>query len=327
MIIQIQNYKQELPVYIKFSQIQSSDSCAPLSIQNITATFNCTVVSHPEGLAAVMISYNQIDWYSFGGYLSNSTIDYYSTDPTKTFSFVSCSAGYTALDYTQTCQPCPVGTYKPSSGTYQCIQCANNTYADASGSSTCKQCPQYSTTLGLGANSSYQCVCDTGFYTSQDFITDYNNASSVYHNLNSSLYNRRCVSCPEGAVCPEANTTYPMAAFGYWNPPEIPQRFTFFSCFPSEACPGGGPANCSDGYTDVNCGLCATHSYDDSQRYYKWQNKCKQCAPGAWWRSILFILLLGLITLAFFGFSSIKVSHLSSISIAFSFWQIISMFK
>jgi hypothetical protein len=42
---------------------------------------------------------------------------------------------------------------------------------------------------------------------------------------------------------------------------------------------------------------------------------------------LLFILFIGGITLAFFGFASVRISHLSSISIAFSFWQIISMFS
>jgi hypothetical protein len=265
-----------------------------------------------------------IDWYSYGGVLQNVSAGYpfISSLLPGTFYFLPCSAGYTTDDYSKPCLPCPLGTYKPSAGIYTCIPCANNTYADQTGMTSCINCPLYSTTNGISANSTYSCVCLADYYTTPSFIANYANYS---YWMNNATYDDRCTQCPYGSVCPVTNMTYPLAAPGFWNSPD--DRFVFFECFPAEACPGGGPANCSLGYVGTNCGLCLTSATNDSQKYFKWQNKCQLCTSGAWWRAILFILFLGIVTLAFFGFASIKVSHLSSISIAFSFWQVISIFN
>src|SRR2546430_2584505 len=69
-------------------------------------------------------------------------------------------------------------------------------------------------------------------------------------------------------------------------------------------CSGGGVNNCSVGYNPLSdvCGLCDVG-------YYKWRNECVACSADAWYKLLLAIVALGVITVAFFAISSARVSH------------------
>jgi hypothetical protein len=330
--VYVANYTQGLTVYLRVASTYIQEPCKTYDTSSDIAVFTCTMASHDQGTFPLYISYNQIHYYSYGGLLRNESDSYpsFKSGAPGTFSFSGCGAGYTADDFSKNCTACPAGTYKPSAGTYECIQCPNNTYSDTPGQSSCTSCPLFTSTLGQGANTSYACVCTPGYYRTRDFVANYLNTSVDYFTSNTTLFNKRCTICPPGGSCPIYNMTYPLAAYGYWNANYTGpgnDRFVFFKCFPAEACPGGGPENCTFGYQGTNCGLCLNDPSSTQTQFYKWQYKCQQCQEGTWWRLLLFILLIAGITVIFFVFSSIKITHLSSISIAFSFWQIISMFS
>jgi phosphoglycerol transferase MdoB-like AlkP superfamily enzyme len=68
-------------------------------------------------------------------------------------------------------------------------------------------------------------------------------------------------------------------------------------------------------------------------KFFRYRSKtyCLQCDElwYSWMKLIvlgLILLLIGIVTLVFFALSSTKMSHLTSLSIAWSFWQIISLF-
>jgi hypothetical protein len=73
------------------------------------------------------------------------------------------------------------------------------------------------------------------------------------------------------------------------------------------------------GYSGPRCGFC-------SKWYYRFRRNCNKCEEGAWLRLIGLLALMALVTGVFFLLSSTKVHHIASIAIAFSFWQVISMF-
>jgi hypothetical protein len=73
------------------------------------------------------------------------------------------------------------------------------------------------------------------------------------------------------------------------------------------------------GYSGPRCGFC-------SNNYYRFRRNCNKCEDGAWLRLVGILGLMAVVTGIFFLLSSTKVHHIASIAIAFSFWQVISMF-
>jgi hypothetical protein len=285
------------PLYVRFSEIISSIPCQTIN----NTMINCTVVAHANGPARVMISYNQNDWYLFNGVLYNSSIDVPLTDPSYNFQYIPCGIGYTAPDYKTQCTPCQPGFYKFSAGIYSCIPCANGTYTSLYGSSNCSMCPA-NTFSPDNATSLYECGCISGYYVNPK--SDFTDSAQA------------CIPCPIGAECNGFNTTQPSALPGYWYSTQ--DNYTFYSCLPSYSCPGGGPENCAVGYTNQLCGQCI-------KGYYKNSNSCVACSPYAWLFLVICILSIIILVLLFFHIASLRVAHISSISIAASFFQTIAI--
>lgn len=127
-----------------------------------------------------------------------------------------------------------------------------------------------------------------------------------------------CIECPSGGVCNSTNTTLAFAQPGYWYSRD--NSSAFFTCNPPFACTGGGYESCEVGFFGPRCGKCMPG-------YYKFRNRCIECSGDAQWRFLLGVIVLAVLTLVFFGLSSIKVHHISGLSIGFGFWQILSMFS
>jgi hypothetical protein len=168
-------------------------------------------------------------------------------------------------------------------------------------SGNCTLCPVHSTSAP-NSTDVFGCVCDAGYYRIR----------------NPATYNDICSPCPKGAVCNGMNVTQPLAKPGYWWDPD--DYNTFYVCAPAESCPGGGARNCTPGYTSRVCGLC-------ENGYYKFNRKCTVCDPQGWWKLLLAVIALGVVTVAFFAISSVKISHISSLSIAFSYYQVVAIFS
>jgi hypothetical protein len=291
-------------LYVRFSESISQVPCRLIDLEydGVTSTVNCTTLIHVDGQAAIMVSYDQINWFYKGGkiYKTGQVIPVEGYN----YQYIGCPAGYTTANLAEPCSPCPAGTYKPTSGSYACIPCANGTYTGLTGQTNCSLCP-LSMGSALGSKTLRDCGCNIGFYfnpnTPKNYMVD------------------TCLVCKVGANCNRFNITIPDALPGYWHTGAKP--YDYFKCYPATACLGGGYNNCSAAYNPVSrvCGICQTG-------YYKWRNACEECTPNAWWKLLLALIIGGIITVVFFAISSAKASHLSSISIAFSFWQIISIF-
>eukprot|EP01080_Neovahlkampfia_damariscottae_P000472 gene472-6883_t len=221
-------------IYCKYGDIACVENC---KFGN-NMTIICPVQSHPPGKANFSISYNQIDWHYLDAY---------------SFTFETCDVGYTAESYKQPCKLCPPGTYKPTRGLYDCIKCEVGTYTEFAGASICEKCPTNTTSDIVGSSSNINCVCAPGYYVNPE--------TQYYANGD-----RRCTTCPSGALCPGSNTTKPIAEYGYWYSKS--DYHNFYKCNPESSCGGVGPENCTAGYTGIRCGNC-------QNRHYKFQKRCK----------------------------------------------------
>jgi hypothetical protein len=248
----------------------------------------CHIDSNPSGSYLMRVTYNKVNYYDVG-----------------MIQFTECEAGYSSPDFTIRCTLCPPGTYKPTKGFYKCLPCANETFNQFFGSLSCDKCGDNTTTLDVGASTTQQCVCAPGYY--------YNtNPSDLTGNY------RKCIACPIGGFCNSTNTTIPTALEGYWY--DNSDWSTFQSCTPTYSCPGGGFANCTQGYSGPRCGYC-------SRNYFRNRKNCLACDPPGtvWTRIVAIAVCVFALTIAFFLLSSAKVSHISSIAIALSLWQVLAI--
>jgi hypothetical protein len=273
-------------MYCKFGQIVCDKECKWISPQRV----DCRAQSHPPGQVTIYLSYNKFDWHPSASKFEIST----------------CNAGYTAKDYLSPCKLCPPGTYKQASGLYECLPCPVDTFSEFAGSQLCEKCPTNTTTgIVIGATSHSQCVCQDRFYF--NIALDQHSGS-----------HKKCIQCPAGAACNGLNTTEPLALPGYWN--FKTNIHDFYLCKPKESCPGFSAENCTEGYKGIRCGQCL-------QKWYKFRGVCNRCERTeiTWLRLLGIGGALAIITGIFFALSSMKVQHIASIAIAFSFWQGLSM--
>ena len=302
--------RSDLDWFARFGVTQSSIECVLLNHNSVdeTALVQCVTMEKflPEEVL-VELSHNKVDWF---GSASLSSVGKYH--------FVPCGQGQYLPKITGgVCTLCPLGTYKPTPGDFDCVTCDADMYNSEYGALTCTSCPANSVTGGKrGSTSYFDCMCKHDLMVN---ATHYLNKISTEKILQDTL--TRCVACPVGGNCTGLNVTMPDAAQGYWFDPAKGQDYLqFYMCTPRASCPGGSSAICSNGYQGRICGLC-------TNGWYKSKSVCKQCGDDAWLRFILFVVFVAVIIAAFFSFGSVNLSHVSSISIGMSFWQVISIFS
>ncbi|KAG2392729.1 hypothetical protein C9374_011454 [Naegleria lovaniensis] len=256
------SFDSESRIYFKLGDFTSEFDCQ----FNHAYEINCTTPSHPDGPATVAISYNN---YQFA----------YST---VSVNVKACAAGYSAPDYINTCEACPLGTYKPLEGFFACIQCEIGSYNNQTAQSKCVNCGAFKTTVSVGSSSILNCDCDKGYYRR-------NGSSPV---------SADCWACPVGATCPGGSAL----------PVPIPgQNLTL-------------EGRCGTGYTGIKCVSCVPGLY------FKSGDVCQQCNEDIQLRFLIVVAVILVLAVLFFKFAQLKVSHLSSISIAVSYFQIIAVF-
>ncbi|KAG2373887.1 hypothetical protein C9374_011772 [Naegleria lovaniensis] len=230
-------------------------------------------------------------------FLSRNTVNFVKA--ANKFTYIGCGPGYEQASFAELCKPCQPGFYKNYTGG-PCIACDVGHYTSTFGSTYCTKCPSLQTTQTTGAVSVTQCGCPSSKY---------------YYNV----FNARCESCPKGATCSFFNTTYPTAQAGYWHSNASGYNpYNFYECIPSSSCGEGQFENCTEGYTGFVCGLC-------QEGYYRNSRSCQKCSALA---PLFLAILIGgvaVIAVIFFMISSVKVHHISSLSIALFFFQVNSM--
>jgi hypothetical protein len=250
---------------------------------------SCFIISNADGSIKLDFSYNQIDWYS-----TNTN-----------FTFLPCEAGYGTSSYAEPCKPCPLGTFKNSKGISTCAECPLNTFSDSLASVNCTSCPNKMKSPGkkTGLTSISQCVCV--------------NNTMVHPSLGI------CLDCPVGAICEGENVTLPLSQNGWWFSKE--NILIFYQCFPHSRCiNGGSPDNCTIGYEGLRCGRCI-------EGYFRSKLTCKRCNDKEITAltlviAIIVILLVLVVACIIFIITSTTISQLTSYSITFGYWQILSTF-
>lgn len=275
-------------LYVKAGKVDQPSTCKLIRTTTNFHQIQCFIGAVEAGLADIELSYNRKQWYA----------------ASTQFLFTTCKAGFGTKSFKDACRPCAPGTYKPTAGLYDCLACKNGTYSDVIGAVSCDSCPNRATTLSDGASSLFNCTCTSSYFVNPLF--DISKKPFDY-----------CFPCPIGGVCNKTNTTIPEAAFGYWYTEK--NNSLMFKCNPLASCPGGVFRTCAEGYVGDRCGRCL-------DGYYKFKKACTPCSRDAWWRLVVACVIVMILCAFFLTFSSLKVSHINGIAIAFSFWQVISMF-
>nr|CAG4719168.1 unnamed protein product [Naegleria fowleri] len=286
-------FNSEYRIYFKLGDFTSEHDCQ----FNSAFEINCTTPAHPDGPASVAISYNNYQY----AYSTNSV------------NVKACAAGFSAPDYINTCEACPLGTYKPLEGFFSCIQCEIGSYNNQTAQPKCVNCGAFKTTVSVGSSSIFDCDCEKGYYRR-------NGSSPV---------SADCWPCPTGATCP-GGSTLPIPLPGYWwdadNPESQNGKIVLLKCDEPNAairCPGQNltlEGRCGTGYTGIKCVSCVPGLY------FKSGDVCQQCNEDIQLRFLIVMAVILILALLFFKFAQLKVSHLSSISIAVSYFQIIAVF-
>jgi hypothetical protein len=308
LLLFVSNHSHKIEeIFVRVGRIEEVAPCVlvqnirpPPSIPSPSSILRCFVSSREPGMANISITYNKRDWYDLKD---------------RQFEFVPCKPGWGAKVASTECAPCPAGYFKATAGVYECQACPIGSYSETVGSTFCLSCPTYSTSPAASP-SRYNCTCLPGYMVNIALYSN-DNKPTMLDSIPFAMQ-QRCMKCPVGGNCSMSNTTVPLALPNYWYSKENVTSFSL--CTPHFACPGGNYSTCAPGYTGAVCGRCDIH-------YFKWRNTCQQCQGGAWWRFLVGIIIVLFIMAFFFGFSSVKVSHISGMAIGFSFWQILSMFS
>jgi len=285
-------------ISIRFGQFGTANPCTVTSIIAANPTtnttervlVNCKLSPNEVGLFQTSLTYNKKQYHP----------------QAFEFRFLGCKPGWYAPTFAEECVKCQPGYYKSTgeyiNGTVSCFECPVNTYTSTFGSTQCTECPPNTKTLGKASVLQSDCGC-LSTYLLNPFLSE---KSPSY-----------CITCPIGANCTSFNTTVSKALPGFWF--SSTNKVKFDKCNPVESCPGGAPEQCAYGYTGDRCGKCLN-------KFWKFKGHCTPCSGEAPWRFVVLVVILSIITLLFFTFSSIKVRHVTSASIAFGFSQVISLF-
>jgi hypothetical protein len=250
---------------------------------------SCKLISNADTSIKFDLSYNRIDWY-----------------PTmNNFTFIPCAAGFGTSSYGDPCLPCPLGQFKPSKGIATCTNCPVNTFSNQLGSTNCTSCPLNMKSPGVkkGLKSATECVCVN---------------NTMVHPTTG-----LCITCPIGAICSPENVTLPISQEGWWFSRE--NITIFYQCFPISRCiNGGAPDNCTLGYEGLRCGRCI-------EGFYRSKLTCKRCNDKEITAltlliAIFVVILVLIVVCVIFVITSTTVSQLTSYSIIFGYWRILSTF-
>lgn len=274
-------------VIFKLEEIQSSQDCQVISDTSLL----CFTPTHPEtNQGKISISFNENQFFTYKN---------------ATFTVLGCPVGYSSNHYSLPCQICPSGSFKPAAGFFDCVTCPFGSFQSLPGNSSCNLCPKRSTSP-QGSVSISNCDCDINYYR-----------------LNGTTSGTECRDCPKGGIC-KGGSNIPQPRPGYWyNYIDSPiNDWAFELCNNQDFCTGNLSSNlgCIEGRKGRLCEDCW-------EGYYKSSGHCLVCNNDVRWRMILIIIVLIVLLLLFFKFAQLKVSHLSSFSIAISYYQIIAVFS
>eukprot|EP01080_Neovahlkampfia_damariscottae_P007240 gene7240-11558_t len=275
----------------KLTETRSSFDC---TIHNDTYSV-CIAPSHPEDKdAQISISFNENQFFKWQGAGSS------------TYEVLSCDKGLAGKDFEAPCTPCVAGMFKPLRGFFDCIKCTANTYQPLQRSEICNQCPPRTISIP-GSTNITDCDCEPGTWR------PFNSTSGI-----------ECDVCVDGGRCDGADSL-PYPKIGYYWDRSTGQTdpYKFVQCKVEVYCTGNvtnGQEGCVVGRTGLLCEECAAG-------YFKSSGNCELCNTEVQWRMIVVISFLVVLILLFFKFAQLKVSHLSSFSIASSYYQIIAVFS
>ncbi|CAK0860455.1 unnamed protein product [Prorocentrum cordatum] len=215
----------------------------------------------------------------------------------------SCPAGSFQKSPGQTaCEPCSSGKFTDSQGNTACTDCAVATYAEGSGNTNCTSCLAHESTMVRAAETSWDCVCDAGYYRAAG-------------HSESSGARTDCKACPAGMECEKGNDA-PMVSAGFWVSEQngIDREYSVYRCQNDLECPGGEAGTCAAGRDPsvIGCASCRPAYHRASK------GECTKCEGSAWLPLLgaSFLVVCGLSAVAFFARVDVTKIRMNTVSVA-----------
>jgi hypothetical protein len=293
------------PKYIRLSG-GSSQGEAALPIQRqrqrvLTEGFALRIAILSDGsgvLAAALaaLTSNQTFWQAVKDRLTamgaSSTLD--ASDIVVQDVVSACNTNFKYDNMTGSCSAvlmeCAKGTYAVA-GTGKCLLCPSSKYSGTKGAFACDSCTDNANS-SIGASSSTECVCGSGYYKTHDSL---------------------CDTCPPNADCGSGSKTgFTLATLraskGYWRATN--STTTFHPCPARAACVGeiigdynkhAADQQCRAGHTGLLCMVCAENYVK------KIGNRCVKCEDGEGLRGLMgvlafFVVFFALAALAWYSY-------------------------
>lgn len=182
-----------------------------------------------------------------------------------------CAPGRAAPSGSTNCSNCEPGTYAAIAGMPECEACWPGSFQEDSSSTVCLKCRAHALTVGTGASSVRECVCEQGFFDCTNPQDD------------SVCKRKECNECPYDAICNQSETLESLQTRAdFWRATN--NTNVFHQCLKPDACAGGRidqgntDSQCATGYSGLRCQLC-----DTANGYAKHQpgDVCSKCKPNA----------------------------------------------
>jgi len=181
----------------------------------------------------------------------------------------SCQPGSTSSGDSQSCVPCPGGTYTSLDAGNNCTLCPSGSFALSPGSSACELCPvgRYATEAGalLCTSCGQSMQSKEAFTTMQKLVVNGFDQFSYVAGAEQASYcgcdigyrstsGGECETCTEGMVCPGLGTV--LIDYGYFS--EAQPDISVYECHGDEGrCAGGPPGQtCAQGRRGLTCAEC-----------------------------------------------------------------------
>ncbi|CAK0840968.1 unnamed protein product [Prorocentrum cordatum] len=229
---------------------------------------------------------------------------------------MSCPAGTFQKSPGQTaCESCSSGKFTSSEGNTACTDCGVGTYAEGSDNTACTSCATHESTMIRGATTSWECVCDDGYFRAKG----HSEMDGVH---------AECNACPQGMDCEKGDDDPPPKLLaGFWVSEQdgIDREYSVYRCRDELECPGGDAGTCADGRdpSEIGCASCKENHHVGSN------GECQMCQGSAVLPLIgaAIATLCGLVGMAFFARVDVTKVRMNTVSVAICMSQTIMILQ
>lgn len=185
------------------------------------------------------------------------------------------------------CMECPIGKYNAIKGK-DCVECSPGTYQDRPGQAKCEPCPVGTFAPSTGAITQSDCInCAAGYYAPHEGMSRCLKCPMGQYGAADRTSTATCDNCPDGTFSNEIGSTDASACTpctkGYYSETGEPCQECGVGTYQDETaqgacknCPAGTYLNSTGGTDSSNCTKCAVGTFSDTVG----SSACTPCDAG-----------------------------------------------